>query len=465
MGHVLKVLYSISPAIMQSAAVSLYGLRLYAREYGQKFERLLDEFNRRQWDSPDDLAQYRDERIRELIRHCYDNVPYYHRVMSERKLTPDDIQNSDDLQKMPVLNREEVRLNISQLKAANANGRHLVRGHTNGTTGSPLEILWDKHACLMKNVVDWRQKSVAGVKPGDKIAFFFGREVVPKERRRPPFWRENRVLNHMFYSTYHLSSRNAKIFAEALRDFNPKAVEGYPASLYIIASFLNSINETLPVDCVFCTSEPLFPHYREVIEKAFACKVYDFYGMAERVIFSSECEYHDGKHINSDYGFTEIHNADGEPAAPGEMGRIVATGLHNYGMPLIRYQTSDFTAMRPEICECGRGFPLMENITARDVAILTATDGRLIIPAIMSGIYDSVAAISELQLVQEERDLIVVNLVRRPGYSTKDEHYLTGELKRLFGADMRLELNYIDDIPRTQAGKYRWMISKVPLQF
>jgi len=463
MGHLLKTIYSISPPFMQSAAISLYGLKLYAREYGAKFDMLLEEFDRRQWNAPDDIAQYCDQRLRELIKHCYDNVPYYKKVMQEKRLRPEDIKTANDLQKIPVLTRDDVRNHFQELIATNFSRHNLVGGHTNGTTGSPLQLLWDKRACMVKNVVDWRQKGAAGVKPGNKMAFFFGREVVPRERNYPPFWRKNRVLNHMFYSTYHLSHANAGIFVKALRDFGPKAVEGYPASLYIIASFLNNLNETLPVETVFCTSEPLFPHHREAIEKAFACKVFDFYGMAERVIFSSECEYHDGKHLNSDYGITEIHTTDGAVAAPGEMGRVIATGLHNFGMPLIRYQTSDFTALRAEPCKCGRGFPLMENVTARDVAILTATDGRFIIPAILSGIYDSLASIAELQIIQEERDFIIVNVVRRPDYSSRDEQYLMGELKRLFGADMRIEIRGIDHIPRTAAGKYRWMINKMPL--
>jgi len=218
------------------------------------------------------------------------------------------------------------------------------------------------------------------------------------------------------------------------------------------------------LDAVFCSSEPLLPHQREQIEKAFECKVYDFYGMAERVIFASECEVHSAKHINSDYGITEIQLADGTTAVQGKMGRIIATSLHNLAMPLIRYQTSDITAIKKESCTCGRAFPLMENITARDVEIMTAIDGRYIIPGIMSGIYAHLTGIFELQFVQEDRDHIVVNIVKKPSYSEKDGEHIRGELKRLFGHAMNVEIQFLDSIPRTKAGKYRWMISKVPLE-
>ena len=78
----------------------------------------------------------------------------------------------------------------------------------------------------------------------------------------------------------------------------------------------------------------------------FECKLFDYYGLAERVMLAIECSAHKGHHVNMDLGITEIITKDNQPAAPGDMSRIVATGLHNYGMPLIRYQTSDITNSR-----------------------------------------------------------------------------------------------------------------------
>jgi phenylacetate-CoA ligase len=149
----------------------------------------------------------------------------------------------------------------------------------------------------------------------------------------------------------------------------------------------------------------------------------------------------------------------------GQAGRIVTTALHSFSMPFIRYQTSDITALLPDNCSCGRGFPLMKNIAVRDVEILTSTDGRYIIPAIISGIYDNLTGISELQFVQENRGLIVMNLVKSPTYVDGDSQKILTETKRIFGSDMQIELNFVDHIPRTAGGKYRWMVSKVPFQF
>jgi len=465
MNALLKKIYEMSPALIQDLMVTGYGLKLYRREYGTKFYRTLKEFIDRQWYSKEQLKHYQEERLRLLILHAYENVPYYNSVMKSCKLTPDDIMTIEDLPKLPLLTREIIRARMDDLVDKNVNKFRLPRGSTNGTTGSPLKLYWDNQTCLVKNVVDWRQKHVAGVAPGDRIAFLLGREVVPTKRNEPPFWRHNWILNHLYFSTYHFSMKTAPFYIDELYAFKPKAIEGYPSSLCLLAKYLNDTNTTYPLKAVFCSSEPLLLHQRRIIEKAFACKVFDFYGMAERVIFATECEHHMGKHINSDYGIVEIQNNDLSNSEFGRTGRIISTALHSYSMPFIRYQTSDITALLPDDCPCGRKFPLMENITVRDVEILTTRDGRFIIPAIISGIYDHLTGIYELQFVQEDRDLIVMNLVKSPTYAASDSQYLLGEMKRIMGNDMRFEIKFADHIPRTAAGKYRWMISKIPFQF
>lgn len=161
------------------------------------------------------------------------------------------------------------------------------------------------------------------------------------------------------------------------------ATEGYPSTLIIWAKYLKSNKTALPMKAVLTSSETLFPVQRDTIEHSFQCKVYDFYGMAERVVFASECEYHNS-HLNLDYGITEILDVDKKTVPAGMIGRIVATSLWNYGMPLIRYVTSDTTAISDRKCSCGRIFPIMEKVTTKDEDIVTTPDGRLISSSVLT---------------------------------------------------------------------------------
>ena len=216
---------------------------------------------------------------------------------------------------------------------------------------------------------------------------------------------------------------------------------------------------------VFTSSETLLDQQREAIEKAFSCKLFDFFGLAERVFFATECEAHDGHHINMDFGITEILKQNNEPAAPGELGRIVATGLYNYTMPLIRYQTTDVTVIKSKICTCGREFPLMENVTTKDEDIIVTRDGRYVSSSILTHPFKPLHTIYESQIVQETKEQIIVKIVRLPDYDEKDSDYIVKELKKRVGDDMQINIEFVDHIPRTKAGKFRWVISKIPLEF
>jgi phenylacetate-CoA ligase len=262
-----------------------------------------------------------------------------------------------------------------------------------------------------------------------------------------------------------MSAENLPLYFERLRKFRPKAIEGYPSTIYILAGYLLSRNQTFPLQSVFTSSETLYPQQREAIERAFECKLFDFYGLAERVLFATECDKHTGHHINMDFGILEVLNARGEPAARGEMGRMVGTGLHNYGMPLIRYETSDVTAIKPEPCPCGRGFPLMEDVTTKAEDIVTTRDGRYVSSSILTHPFKPMHNVAESQIIQEDREHIVIKIIKRAEYTDTDSRYLVEEMKKRVGSDMKIDIEFVDEIPRTKAGKFRWVISKVPLEF
>ncbi|MEM2914925.1 MAG: hypothetical protein QXH91_05965, partial [Candidatus Bathyarchaeia archaeon] len=210
---------------------------------------------------------------------------------------PSDIRSLADLPKMPLLTKEDVKKNIDMMISIKYKKRDLIHGHTSGTTGSPLDVFYDKHMVLMNNAVDWRQKAWAGLRLGERYAVILGRIVVPIYQRRPPFWRMNYIHNQLWLSAFHMSDENMVYYVEKLEKFAPKVIEGYPSTLYILASYLNRKGKTLPLKAVLTSSETLFSYQKEEIERAFQCRIFDFYGLAERVVFATECSAHDGKHL------------------------------------------------------------------------------------------------------------------------------------------------------------------------
>jgi len=461
----LKKLYEKSPSFLQSVGVNLYGLGVYRREYGRQFEKILSEFEQMQWLSASELEAYQDEKLRALIKHCFDNVPFYRKAMDARRLTPSDIVSSKDLPKLPIVTKAIIRDSREELFARNFKRSQLLWGNTSGTTGMTLDLFYDSFMGKIKNVVDWRHKRWAGVNPRDRIAIMSGRTIVPPQRAKPPYWRMNWILNHLYFSSWHLSPENMELYAVRMEKFNPVAFEGYPSSIYIFAKYLLSRNSRLPLKAVFTTSEPLLPQQRETIEKAFECAVFDFYGMAERVIFAGECERHNGMHINEDFGITELIGPDGDSISVGEIGRIVGTSLYNYGMPLIRYQTSDITGLKNTKCPCGRNFRLMDGIATKDEDIIITEDGRLLPPSMLHYPFYPMDRVSEVQFIQEDTKNLRIKLVRLPTFQAQDAERILREIQARVGGGMNLQIEFVEQIPRSRSGKLRCVISKVPLPF
>src|SRR5262249_51783967 len=382
--NVLENIYRRSPIALQTVFLNLKAIELYFERYGRKFRRLFDDFDKNQWRSRAELESYQDDRLRRVIRHAYETVPYYSELMRSLRLHPDDIKSKADLPKLPTLTKEDIRNNAERLLSSAYPKALLRHGHTSGTTGSPLDFHYDIHTCVVHHVADWRYKQMAGFTRGEPYAPLLGRVIVPMMQPRPPFWRRNYVNNQLFLSSFHLKKENLPFYLDALHAQGIRAIEAYPSTAYILALYLRSAGQTFPLKCVFTSSETLFDYQREAIEAAFECKIFDAYGMSERVVFATECAEHNGHHLNADYGITEFLDDRKMPVPAGRVGTIVATSLHNLAMPFIRYETSDASSPMAGPCPCGRGFPMMHTVTTKQESIVTLPDGRLISPSVLT---------------------------------------------------------------------------------
>lgn len=454
-------IYNMSPVLFQTIILNLKAFELYIERYGKNFWKTYKEFNRIQWLSQADIREYQNERLIGLVRHAYENVPYYHRVMKKLKLVPNDIRSTSDLPKLPILTRKELKTYYKDLLSRGYRSYQLRQGHTSGTTGSPIEITYDIQTCVAHHAADWRQKTWAGLEYGTPYASMQGKVIVPIHQMNPPFWRKNYINNQLFLSSFHLKKQNIPCYIEKLEKSGIKFIEGYPSTLYILALYLNKRKRYLPMKAVLTSSETLFSFQREAIETAFSCKVFDFYGMAERAVYATECSEHSGHHLNQDYGITEFLDSNYEPVTPGKLGRIVATSLHNYAMPIIRYQTNDSSVLKTTECPCGRSFPLMDAVTTKEESIITLPDGRLISPSILTHPFKPIENIIESQILQIALDHLIIKIVRDKKYSSEDEFILLTGFRERLGEDIKIHIDYVDSIPRTPSGKLKWVVSNI----
>jgi phenylacetate-CoA ligase len=465
MNPLLKRLYDLTPAFVQDALVSAFSARLEKQRYGGRFPEFRALLEESQWWDREKMGAWQDERLRAVVRHAYEHVPYYRELFDRHGIKADKFRGREDLHRIPILTRETIKSRIEDLKSRRP-GDVLTDGHTSGTTGSPLSVFYSSDMVTMNYAVMDRQYRWAGARlerNGDRAAVVRGNVIVPLSQKKPPFWRHNRSLNQLLMSSFHLTPDNLTCYYQALREFQPKVIDGYPSSLYVLAKVLLNRGERLPLTAAITSSETLYDFQREAIEEAFQCRVFDYYAAAERVVFADECDHHQGHHLCEEYGITEILGEDGEPLPPGQEGLLVGTSLHNIGMPMLRYRTTDRTALKTHVCSCGRPLPLMEDVTTKAEDLLRLRDGRLIPPSVLTHPFKPLDCIEASQLVQTDLDRLVVRLIPRPDYGEQHAKHLVRELKARLGEDMRIDIEQVDSLERTSRGKFKWVISQVDL--
>ena len=456
-------LYESAPAWLQNVLLNAHAARIERHRYGAPYRAVVASLEEQERWPAERMRAYQDDRLRTIVRVAWERSSYYRRVMSDAGLRADDIRGVADLHKLPLLPKEVVRTRPHELNTAQRPQSGWLHGHTSGTTGTPLGLWYDRNTCIMTNAVDRQHKRWAGMDDDAWIGVFLGRVVVPVARQRAPFWRVNRVHRQVWFSSFHMSDENLALYVAELRRRDIRALEGYPSTLYILAKHVLQHGTQLPMRAVVCSSETLHAAQREAIEAAFACRLSDFYGLAERVIFAGECG-HGGKHLAEAYGYTEVVNEQGDPVPDGEAGYLVGTSLHNVATPMIRYRTSDISAIMVERCACGRTSRRIRDITTKAEDIVVTPDGRMISPSVLTHPFKPLEHVGASQVVQESADHIVVKLVPTEGYSAAEEESLLAGLRERLGERMRVEVRHVASIPREASGKFRWVISNVDHQ-
>lgn len=466
MNRYASALYQFAPVWGQNLMLTGFSWLLDRERYGGRFEEFRSLLEKTERFSDSELQAYQDERLCTIVTNAYSKVPFYKRRWDEHKVKPSDIRGVADLPKLPLLTRDDIRDNFDELCSLDVNPKNIKTGHTSGTTGTPLTVGYDADTTYMAYAALDRHYRWAGcrlAKDGDRIAVARGNVIVPLDQKSPPFWRMNRWHNQLLLSSFHLSKQNLPAYFEALAEFRPDVVDGYPSTLYVLAKYLQSRGETFPVRAVISSSETLYDFQRQVIEASFKTRVFDYYALAERVVFSGECERHEGHHLAVEYGVAEVVDEDAQPVQNGVVGKLVGTSLHNKVMPLIRYVTNDMTSLRTQSCSCGRRLPIMDDVTTKAEDLLTLKDGRLISPSVLTHPFKPLDCIEGSQIVQTDPSTVIVRLIPGATYTQEHTDHLIIELTARLGADVKVEVQMVDRLEQKANGKFKWVISHVPL--
>lgn len=437
---------------------------LFIIGYTFKNKNFLKHYNfvkKNEFKSHEELKRCQEEKLQKLIQFSYSNVPYYFKLFKNLNLKPEDIQTIEDLEKLPILTKETIRDNQRDFIPNNLKIQKYVNGSTGGSTGEPLHYSLSKEDETLGLAILYANWGFAGYELGDKVGVIAGSSLMPTAKSKLADNLKAFMMNYKKYSSFDLNDKYINEIVTGLNKFKPKYLRGYASSIYLFAKHIEDkgLSINFQLKGVFTTAEVLFDYQRELIEDVFNCKVFNQYGLNDGGISAFECEMHKGLHVDMIRSILEVVDENGNQLEVEKEGHILATDLHNYAMPFIRYDTGDLGVLSDEICGCGRHIPLLEKIIGRTTDYLKFSNGAIIGTPILTVLFGKFDII-QYQIVQRDLDTISVNIMKGKNYREDDEKEIRGIFYKHVG-DITIMFNYVDKIETTKAGKWKFIVREV----
>jgi phenylacetate-CoA ligase len=414
--------------------------------------------------SREQLINMQNKKLRYLIKHSYDNVPLYKHIFKENNISPSDINNINDLNKIPIIRKETLKSEpINNQISFNNNYQQLIKLTTGGSTGEPLSTYITRKEKDWRTAIHLRSNINCGHKIHYQWATIDNVETYQQNRQMvklfphsslPILWHSDKQLNTLY-------------------SIKPHVLDGLSSALWLLARNIKSkeITEISP-KIMFGTGELISVSSRKEIENSFNSTYFDQLSCSEVGRTAWECPEKTGYHMNVDSTIIQFIDDDGEDVAPGERGELVYTSLHNLAMPLIRYGIQDIGIPLEDGCPCGVTLPMMKMIEGRHNSFIVFPSGHIVSPWRLIEtlkLFILTDDIEKYRIIQHKKDHIEIKIVKTNDKVNEQsiKKWIELNLKKEFTedevqlSDLQIEISFVDTIPSTKRGKLNVISSKL----
>ncbi|WP_158498778.1 phenylacetate--CoA ligase family protein [Magnetospira sp. QH-2] len=405
-----------------------------------------------QWLSPEQVLAKQLSQAEVLLAHAAQVVPFYRDRLAVLKGIKRGTMNMEHWRRIPILKRSDIQEHRAALVAKKLPVGHgkTLEVRTSGSTGRPISVLTTLvtrtvFAALNLRYHVWHGRDFE--KKSARITRGKTAKQVPPTASWVPGYPSGPPLS------FNVMNPVPEQLDWLIKE-QPGYLLTYPSNLTALLRHSEERGARVPgLLAVATMGEVLEPETRDLCRRVWDTPLADAYSSQELGMIALQCPDHDSYHVQSENILLEVLDDDDVPCPPGQVGRLVLTDLHNFALPLIRYDIGDYGVLG-EACSCGRGLPVLRRVIGRTRNMVQLPSGDRLWPSIPSKVLTDIAPIRQFQLVQQKMDEIEVRLVVPEPLAEATEEKVRACLRDLLGYAFKLPITYLDEIPRAANGKY-----------
>lgn len=453
---ILKI-YEASPQWLKHLAGTVYRYIPSSIRYGKsypKFQHLVQDSYH--W-TENEIQHYQLKELKKSITEAWKHCPYYRNSFEKAGVSPKDLNTLEDIKKFPTLRKQDLIKNEKKLASTNIPKKKRLRITTGGSTGIPVGFYLEKGISRPKEQaylegmwkrIGYTTKSKVAVIRGHVTSRFFDGKISYTDPTR----------NWLVLSSYHLTESRLEEYLNALEKFQPDFLHFYPSSALQLAELMQKTGKqcNFKVKGMLCGSERLELPQKRILEKAFKCPVFRWYGHAERVALAGEGLKSEYFYFWPSYGYTEL----GQPDKNGYR-EIIATSFHNHAMPFIRYRTGDYVLPVDEDAELEYPWLAVKAVAGREQEFLITDTGRKISLTAFNmhdGIFDGLYAV---QFHQKEQGRVELHYIAAEKLNPSQLKKIKQGVRKKLGNDFEVIYKQVKKTEKTPAGKHKWLVSEL----
>ncbi len=440
---------------------------LVMRARGWDYRPMLATLEALEFASPEDIAEYRRDRLRKLLAHCARHVPYYRREWKKLGFDPDWVKETEDLARLPVLDKSILRSQYPGFLDERGVGA-ADEWVTSGATGEPFAFRLDRQSIAANTFAALaRGRRWWGLDFGVRKAMIWSgvRDVngalhgsIVALRRRVSW----RLKNIVLIDIYSLDERAIARAYQRLLRFQPRLIRAISSGLFRFCEGLEKLGldgTALGVRAAIYTGEGMTPAQRRLIERVLGARTICEYGCGELGIIAFECPS-GGLHLSHENMIFEFIR-EGRAALPGEEASLVVTNLNSYVSPLVRYKVGDLVVPSNEVCPCGRRMPLLQSVIGRAHDAIRTPDGRVIHALFFTHLFDEFPSVHQFRVVQSRIDTVRIELRSSATIEPQTMAFIERSVRFAMGGSANVQVSQVAALPVTPNGKTPWIISEL----